>query len=107
MKKPIKKISKRVNDYLKDTNNRIILLKKNKQSFLDPERLKFPVIDPFTLKYDCSLLFLALSHARFWEKNGSKSFSKDYYRLIALKAEQLLLQNNCDYEKMKIENIQR
>jgi len=67
-----------------------MLEKYGKDAFLLPDQLKFPVKNPDTGKYDCSLIYAARIRAKQY------SGIKPGYREIANKAEQLYKENKCD-----------
>jgi len=70
-------------------NRQLMLEKYGKDAFLLPDQLKFPVKNPDTGKYDCSLIYAARIRAKQY------SGIKPGYREIANKAEQLYKENNC------------
>lgn len=70
-------------------NRQLMLEKYGKDAFLLPNQLKFPVKNPDTGKYDCSLIYAARIRAKQY------SGLKPGYREIAAKAEELYKQNNC------------
>jgi len=54
------KIPDRVKQYLSRTSNRRKMLEKcGPDAFLDPKRLRYPVKNPFTCKYDINLIHAA------------------------------------------------
>jgi len=57
---PHYKIPDKVKQYLSRTSNRRKMLEKcGPDAFLDPERLRYPVKNPFTCKYDINLIHAA------------------------------------------------
>jgi hypothetical protein len=70
-------------------NRQLLLEKHGKKAFLLPDQLKFPVINPTTGKYDCSLIYAARLRAKQY------AGIKPGYREIADKAEQLYKTNKC------------
>jgi hypothetical protein len=71
-------------------NRQLMLEKYGKDAFLLPDQLKFPVKNPDTGKFDCSLIYAARIRAKQY------SGVKPGYREIATKAEKLYEQNKCD-----------
>ena len=76
------------------------------KSFLDPKGLKFPVINPKTGNYECTLIYSAMLRAiMFSSKNGSKTNDKQYYDKIRNKAKELYNKEQCgDKLKLKLKN---
>ncbi|MDD4081805.1 MAG: hypothetical protein PHD05_00325 [Sphaerochaetaceae bacterium] len=70
-------------------NRQIMLEKFGDDAFLLPDKLKFPVMNPFTGKYDCALIYAARIRAKQY------SGIKPGYREIAAKAEELYKNNRC------------
>jgi len=70
-------------------NRKSLLEKFGKDAFLLPKKLKFPVINPQTGKYDCKLLYAAYVRARQYSDKIPE------YVDIANKAKKLLEQNKC------------
>ena len=70
-------------------NRQLMLEKFGKKAFLIPEQLKFPVVDPDSGKYDCTLIYAARIRAKQY------AGVKPGYREIAAKAEKLFKANNC------------
>lgn len=71
-------------------NRQQMLENFGKDAFLLPEQLKFPVKNPESGKYDCSLIYAARTRAKQY------SGLKPGYREVALKAEKLYRENNCN-----------
>lgn len=71
-------------------NRNLMLEKYGKESFLLPNQLKFPVMNPDTGKYDCSLIYAAKLRAKQY------SGIKPGYREVLAKAEKLYVQNKCN-----------
>jgi hypothetical protein len=87
----------RLDLYFISRENREKLFRKNKKSFLDPIRLKFPIVNPYTNKIDCELLKNALMRASMWEgKGGSVLLSKSYYSQIKKSVIDLLKIHQCE-----------
>jgi hypothetical protein len=76
-------------------DRQLLLEKFGSKSFLDPNNLKFPVINPTTGKYDCSLIYAA--------KIRSKQYLglRPGYREIYNKASELFKRHHCG-EKLHI-----
>lgn len=74
------------------------------KAFLDPDELKFPVVNPNNGKYDCKLIYGAFLRASVYSsKGGSKEKSKEYYDKIRDKAKDIYQSNDCsDKIKMKL-----
>ncbi len=66
----------------------LIYEKYGKKAFLLPDKLKFPVINPQTGKYDCNLIYSARLRAKQYINNPG-------YREIAKKAEELFREHKC------------
>ncbi len=88
----IKKIiPKTIKQKLSSKKNRNLMLEKyGKDAFLLPSQLKFPVKNPDTGEYDCSLIYAARIRAKQY------AGIKPGYREVADKAEKLYKQNKCD-----------
>ncbi len=95
-------IPSRIKKDISTRSSRIKLLEQfGKDSFLLPDKLKFPVKDPKTGEYDCRLLYAAYIRARQYSK------SKSGYTDIAAKAKQLLNDLGCKGQiGVQIEGIQ-
>jgi len=95
----MKKISKRATEFFKDHNNRILLSIKYKDSFIDMNRLKFPVINPYTGKFDCLIANQSKSHALLWvnKKPSKLKIPDNYYKNIVNKIDKLIIKNKCVY----------
>jgi len=84
-------IPNKIKSKLSSRKNRQLMLEKHgKDAFLLPDQLKFPVKNPDTGKYECSLIYAARIRARQY------AGSKPGYREVANKAEKLYNQNKCD-----------
>ena len=74
--------------YLSKKSNRVKMLDElGEKAFLNPKDLKFPVINPFTKKYDCRLIYAAKIRAK-----------QHKYKDIEEKAVKLYNQQNCTHE---------
>ena len=85
-----------VNCKISSKKDRQLLIEKcGEKAFLDPDQLKFPVMNPTTGKYDCSLIYAA--------KIRSKQYLgiKPGYREIHSRACELYKKYNCG-EKLRI-----
>jgi len=71
-------------------NRHLMLEKYGKDAFLLPNQLKFPVVNPDTGKYECSLIYAARIRAKQY------AGVKPGYREIANKAEELYKSNKCN-----------
>jgi len=71
-------------------NRQLMLEKYGKDAFLLPNQLKFPVVNPDTGKYECSLIYAARIRAKQY------AGVKPGYREIANKAEELYKSNKCN-----------
>ena len=67
-----------------------MLEKYGKDAFLLPNQLKFPVVNPDTGKYECSLIYAARIRAKQY------AGVKPGYREIANKAKELYKSNKCN-----------
>lgn len=63
---------------------REMMEKHGEKAFLEPDRLKFPVINPETGKYDCRLIYAARIRAKQYHRED-----------LARKAEELYKNKNC------------
>jgi len=83
-------IPKKIKVKLSSKKNRQLMLEKfGEDAFLLPDKLKFPVMDPFTGKYDCSLIYAARIRAKQY------AGIKPGYKEVATKAEELYRSNSC------------
>jgi hypothetical protein len=83
-------ISVKLRNQISSKKQRQLMLEKfGRKAFLLPNMLKFPIINPSTGKFDCSLIYAARIRAKQY------SGTKPGYREIAAKAEQLYKDNNC------------
>jgi len=93
------KIPVSVKKKLRSRSERRKLLEKcGNKAFLEPEDLKFPVIEPGNerCEYSCRLLLAAYIRANQWKKKHPE------YEKIAEKAKKLYIQNKCN-SKIQIE----
>lgn len=81
--------------YQSSKNRKEILIKFGKKSFLMPEKLKFPIVNPETGKYDCRLIYAAYLRSLQWSKK------KPEYVEINKKAKSLYDEFNCS-NKIKV-----
>jgi hypothetical protein len=72
-----------------------IVKKYGKNSFLDSENLKFPIVNPQTGQFDCKLIYAAFVKASIWAQKGSKDKNTEYYKQIKEKAKEAFKKNKC------------
>lgn len=80
-----------------------MLTKYGKEAFLDPDLMKFPVINPNTGKLDCRLIYAAYFRSTVFAKRGGTGMAtEEYYRAIQAKAMHLYEKQNC-YASLKVQ----
>lgn len=82
----IKKIPKKIDIFFNDYNNRVKLQKRYKDAFADNTRLKFPLIDPFTGKFNRDIAYRSRSRAMLWIDKVPKNLKlpNSYYKNIVV-----------------------
>jgi hypothetical protein len=66
--------------YNKKSNRRKMLEKYGKEAFLDPDNLKYPIINPQTGKPDCKLIYSARARALEFHKDDIVKKAEEAYR---------------------------
>jgi hypothetical protein len=90
------RIPKKITEYYQDMEHRKLIAIKYgaKKAFLDSEKLKFAVIDPFNGKYQCTLITLAIFKA-LWNMHRPTKKPKKYYESMFLEAKNLYKEIGC------------
>lgn len=97
------KIDEDVRKLISSSKVRNEMLKKyGEKAFLDSKDKKFPVINPKTGSFECTLIYAALMRAIiFSSKNGTKTNPKEYYDKIRENAKKLYEKEKCG-DKIKV-----